>query len=280
VSALAKPGVSAQEAASVVTSATDLEPEVALILGSGLGAAVDALIKEEATIAYSELPGFKAPTVPGHEGRLSLWRIGGRSIAVFHGRVHLYEGDGMDPISLIPLLSAELGVRTMVVTGAVGALVPEILAGTIVVLRDHVNMMGTTPLRGWFDRDGTPAFIPMAVAYEPRLRALALEAAEAQGIRATDGVYAAVAGPTYETPAEVAFLRSAGATVVGMSVVPEVVMSRAFGMSVLGLCSVTNALGAPVSHEEVVRVSDQTATAVGRLLVDLLPRVGEGVKDA
>ncbi len=133
--------------------------------------------------------------------------------------------------------------------------------------------MGTAPLRGWRYPDGTPAFVPMRDAYDPRLRELTLEAARELGIRAVEGVYAAMSGPAYETATEVDFLRQAGATVVGMSLVPEVLPARALGMRVLGLCSVTNALGHDVSHEEVVRVSNETAAAVGRLLVDVFPRL-------
>jgi len=130
-------------------------------------------------------------------------------------------------------------------------------------------------MRGWRFPDGSPPFIPLSAVYDPALRALAIERAGALGIAATQGVYAAMSGPAYETPTEVAFLRSAGATVVGMSVVPEAVPAVALGLRVLGLCSVTNAVGQPIEHEDVVRVSNATAIAVGRLLVDLLPRIEE-----
>jgi purine-nucleoside phosphorylase len=155
----------------------------------------------------------------------------------------------------------------------VGALVPELRPGTVVVLSDHLNQMGTAPLCGWRYPGGMPAFVPMQEVYDEALGTLARARAEALGIGSATGVYAAMSGPAYETRAEVAFLRAAGATVVGMSMVPEAVPARALGMRVLGLCSVTNALGEDVVHEEVVRVSDETAVAVGRLLKDLLPRL-------
>jgi purine-nucleoside phosphorylase len=161
----------------------------------------------------------------------------------------------------------------MVVTAAVGGVEPGMPAGTVVILRDHVNLMGEAPLRGWRFPDGMPAFVNAQAIYDPALRELALERAAALGVRAAVGVYAAMSGPAYETPTEVAMLQTLGATVVGMSMVPEALPAHAMGMRVLGLCSLTNAFGEHVSHEEVVRVSNETAIAVGRLLVDLFPRL-------
>jgi purine-nucleoside phosphorylase len=176
----------------------------------------------------------------------------------------------------LPRLLSELGAGTIVVTAAVGGVEPGLAGGTVAVITDHLNMMGTAPLRGWQYADGMPAFIPMGGAYDPGLAELALERARALGIAAAPGVYAAMSGPAYETPTEIELIGQAGATVVGMSMVPEVLPARALGMRVVGLAMVTNALGEPVSHEEVVRVSNETAIAVGRLLVDLLPRIDEG----
>jgi purine-nucleoside phosphorylase len=173
----------------------------------------------------------------------------------------------------LPRLAKELGVDTIVLTAAVGGLVPGEAAGTVVVVRDHLNLMGVAPLRGWRYPDGMPTFISTTEIYDERLRTLAFERAQALGIASSVGVYAAMSGPAYETPTEVALLRSAGATVVGMSMVPEALPAAALGMRVLGICSLTNAFGEHVEHEEVVRVSNETAIAVGRLLVDLLPRM-------
>jgi purine-nucleoside phosphorylase len=268
----------AAEAAAVIRAKTGLVPRAAVVLGSGLGPALADYLDEETSIAYSDLPGFPAAAVPGHAGRLFLGKLAGVPVAAFSGRLHFYEGHGMDVPALLPRVARELGATTMVLTAAAGGLVPDLPVGTVVVVRDHLNFMGAAPLRGWRFPDGTPAFISMRDAYHPRLREHALEAAREFGIRATEGVYAAMSGPAYETPAEVAFLRQIGATVAGMSVVPEVLPARALGMHVLALCSVTNALGHEVSHEEVVRVSNETALAVGRLLVDVFPRLPtEGV---
>ena len=265
-----------RRAAKVVRAASELIPRVGLILGSGLGPALGDAFREEAGFAFTDLPGFPPPGVPGHAGRFALGHIAGVPVASFFGRVHFYEGHGMDVPALLPRLVRELGAETIVVTAAVGGVEPHLAGGTVAVVTDHLNMMGTAPLRGWRYPDGMPAFVPMGRAYDPSLAELALERARALDIAVAPGVYAAVSGPAYETPAEITVIGQAGATVVGMSMVPEVLPARALGMRVLGLAMVTNAFGEPVSHEEVVRVSNETAKAVGKLLVDLLPRIDEG----
>jgi purine-nucleoside phosphorylase len=262
-----------ERGAEVVRATTGLEPQVGIVLGSGLGPALADDLEEDASFPFADLPGFPPAGVPGHEGRLVIGRLAGVPVAAFFGRVHVYEGHDMDVPALLPRLARTLGAGTMVLTAAVGALDPDLAAGTVVVLADHLNMMGTSPMRSWRFPDGTPPFVSLADAYDPELRRLALDRADDLGILAAQGVYAAVSGPAYETPTEVGFLRAAGATVVGMSVVPEAVPAVALGMRVLGLCSVTNAFGEHVDHEDVVRVSNETAIAVGELLVDLLPRI-------
>ncbi|HEX9299029.1 MAG TPA: purine-nucleoside phosphorylase [Actinomycetota bacterium] len=259
--------------AEIVRAGTQLVPSVGLVLGSGLGPAIEDDLEVEASFAFTDLPGFPPPGVPGHAGTLSLGRFAGVAVAAFSGRVHYYEGYGMDVPALLPRLARELGAHTMVLTAAVGGLEPGVDAGIVVVLRDHLNMMGSAPLRAWRYPDGTPAFINTEEVYDREIADLAVERADALGIRAADGVYAAMSGPAYETPTEVAMLRRLGATVVGMSMVPEALPAVALGMRVLGICSLTNAFGEHVTHEEVVRVSNETALAVGRLLVDLLPRL-------
>jgi purine-nucleoside phosphorylase len=259
--------------AEVVRAVTDLVPTVGVVLGSGLGPALGEDLQEVASFSFTDLPGFPPPGVPGHAGRMVLGTIADVNVVAFFGRVHFYEGQGMDVPALLPRLASELGAGTMVLTAAVGGLVPGQPAGTVVVIRDHINMMGEAPLRGWRAPDGMPAFISTTDVYDDALAALAVERAQALGIPVAEGVYAAMSGPAYETPTEVGFLQQAGATVVGMSMVPESLPSCALGMKVLGLCSLTNALGEHVEHDEVVRVSNETAIAVGRLLVDLLPRM-------
>lgn len=259
--------------AAGVRARTDLVPRAGVVLGSGLGPALGDAFEEEASFAFTDLPGFPPPGVPGHAGRLALGRLAGVPVAAYFGRVHYYEGHGMDVPALLPRVASALGADTMVLTAAVGGLVPGEPAGTVIVLRDHVNLMGTAPLRAWRYPDGMPAFINTQHVYDEALGDLALERAAAIGVAALPGVYAAMSGPAYETPTEVRFLQQVGATVVGMSMVPESLPAVALGMRVLGLCSLTNAFGEHVEHEEVVRVSNETAIAVGRLLVDLLPRI-------
>lgn len=263
----------ATRAAAAVRAETDLAPTAGVVLGSGLGPAVADHLEEKASFPFTDLPGFPASGVPGHAGKLVLGHLAGVPVAAFFGRVHFYEGHGMDVPALLPRLAKEMGAHTMVLTAAVGGLVPGEAAGTVVILRDHLNMMGESPLRGWRYPDGMPTFISTTGVYDAALRDLALERAQSLGIASSAGVYAAMSGPAYETPTELAMLRNAGATVVGMSMVPESLPAAALEMRVLGLCSLTNAFGEHVEHDEVVRVSNETAAAMGRLLVDLMPRL-------
>jgi purine-nucleoside phosphorylase len=262
----------ARSAAAVVRTISVLRPRVGIVLGSGLGPALGDALRVDDTIAYGDLPGFPAITVPGHTGELVLGELAGVPIVGFRGRFHLYEGHDAEVPALLPRLAHALGADTMVLTAAVGAVVPELAPGTAVIVRDHLNFTGSVPLLRWRFADGSPAFVSAEV-YDPEPRALALERAAALDIVAAEGVYAAMRGPAYETPAEVAMLARAGATVVGMSMVPESLPAHALGMRVLGICSLTNALGESVTHEDVLRVSTSTAAAIGRLLVDLLPRL-------
>lgn len=263
----------AAQAAAVVRAQVALVPRAGVVLGSGLGPALGDALEETASFSFTDLPGLPPSGVPGHAGKLVLGHLAGVPVAAFFGRVHFYEGHGMDVPALLPRLAKELGADTMVLTAAVGGLVPGESAGTIVILRDHLNMMGVAPLRGWRYPDGMPTFISTTCVYDEALRDLAFERAQALGIPSSIGVYAAMSGPAYETPTEVALLQHAGATVVGMSMVPEALPATALEMRVLGICSLTNAFGEHVEHEEVVRVSNETAVAVGRLLVDLFPRM-------
>jgi len=261
-----------EEAAAVVRSRSALEPVAGLILGSGLGAAVEG-VEEDAAFSYQDLPGFTAPTVPGHAGRLVLGRLAGTAVAVFLGRMHYYEGNPMARSALPVRLSRLLGAGVMVLTASVGALDASLAPGTVVVGSDHINQMGENPLRGWRRPDGTPPFVDLSAAYDPVLAGVAVEEAEAIGAPVARGVYLAVSGPSYETPAEIEFMRRAGGSVVGMSVVPEAVPARALGMRVLGLFSVTNAVGGEVSHQEVIRVGNEMGSVLGRLLARVLPRL-------
>jgi purine-nucleoside phosphorylase len=269
---------------AAIRERTETEPVAGIVLGSGLGEAIR--VAKEAVgatdgleIDYAQLPGFPMPSVPGHAGRLWLGELGARPVAIFQGRVHLYEGHGMALSSITSRVSAALGARAMLLTTAVGAIDASLRGGSLSVIRDHINMMGTNPLAGWRNGDGSPAFVDVGDVYDAPLGDAALTAARAHAgdpSSVTEGVYAAVAGPAYETRAESELLRRAGATVVGMSMVPEAVAARALGMRVLGLSFVTNAAGAPVSHEGVLEASTAAAGTIGRVLADMIELVGRG----
>lgn len=253
---------------------TDIRPVAGVVLGSGLGDAISVAWAQAGSgdpleIPYGELPGFPPTTVPGHAGKLWLGTIGGRPVAMFQGRIHFYEGHPMPLASITTRVSHALGARTMVLSAAVGGLDTSLAGGSMVVVRDHLNLMGTNALAGWRYPDGSPAFVDVSRVYDADLSASALRIVRDHGTAVTEGVYAAMAGPSYETPAETEMLRRMGATVVGMSTVPEAVAARALGMRVLGLSFVTNAAGGAVSHEEVLLASKTAAEAIGRVVAGL-----------
>jgi len=271
------PDHAADAAAGMIRERWVRTPVAGVVLGSGLGDALGDALEVDVEIAYGELPGFPEAAVPGHAGTLLLGTLAGVPVAAFSGRFHLYEGHGAEVPALLPRVAHALGAQTFVLTAAVGGLVAGLAAGTVVLVRDHLNMMGTVPLAGWRSPDGMPAFINTQGVYDAELRALVAERAAALGVPVIEGVYAAMRGPAFETPAEVDMLAGLGATVVGMSMVPEALPAHALGLRVLGICSLTNAYGDHVTHEEVLRVSATTAAAVGRLLVDLFPHLpGQG----
>jgi len=261
----------ADAAAEVVRERCALVPSVAIVLGSGLGAATAAM-EEEASFGFDELPGFPAPTVPGHAGRLVLGRIAGIPVVVFRGRIHFYEGNDLATCALPVRVARALGATTVVLTAATGGIGQGLDTGHLVVGSDHINLLGQSPLRGWRRPDGSPPFVDMVGAYDDALAGLAVAAARNRGIPVSRGVYAAMPGPMYETPAEIGFLRTIGASVVGMSVVPEAVPARALGMRVLGLFFVTNQVGVEVRHEDVVRASDAMAGSIGEVIAEVLAK--------
>jgi len=243
-------------------------PQIAIVLGSGLGSLADRLTGA-VRIPYAEIPGFHVPTVEGHRGELVAGMLAGRSVVAQSGRFHLYEGHPADVAALPARLFAELGVSTFIVTNAAGGIRPSFLPGTLMLITDHLNLTGRNPLIGPVVL-GEPRFPDMSAAYDVGLRTLALEVARGQRTELAQGVYAALLGPTYETPAEVRMLATLGADAVGMSTVPEVIVANARGMRCLGISTITNAAagvsGAALSHAEVM----ETAAQVGRRLGDLI----------
>ncbi|HVE14560.1 MAG TPA: purine-nucleoside phosphorylase [Elusimicrobiota bacterium] len=256
-----------------------VSPRIAVILGSGVGSACPAL-EDTRELAYEDVPGFAGTTVQGHRGRLILGRLPGSGVgvAVLQGRIHFFEGHSLADVTLLVRAVAGLGVKTLVVTSAVGSLKPAIKPGHLVVLKDHINFMGHNPLRGLH----TPAFGPMfpdlVDAYTPALRKLALAACRRKKVPAREGVYVAVGGPSYETPAEIRAFAKLGGDVVGMSTVPEVIAARQLGLDVLVLSWISN-LAAGISktaltHEEVLELGQKMSGRLRAVLEDVLPRIG------
>lgn len=258
----------AAAAAAHLETRIGVRPSVALVLGSGLGDLADA-IEDPAILPYGEIPGFPRSTVAGHRGRLVAGRLAGAPVVAFQGRFHAYEGH--DPSSLVlPVrTAATLGASVLLVTCAAGGVNRRYGPGTLMLLSDHINLMGFNPLVGPV-RDGEDRFPDMSAAYDPRLRQLARDVARDEDIELAEGVYAAVLGPSYETPAEIRMLERLGADAVGMSTVPEVIAGRAAGLRVLGLALVTNAAagitGEPLSHDEVMAAGRAAAERFGRLV--------------
>ena len=252
-------------------------PSVALMLGSGISDAFG--IPDGGTrIPCAEIPGYPAPTVAGHTGELWVGRIGRLPVIVQRGRTHYYEGRSMDEVAFATRLYARLGAKTLIVTNASGAIRPDLRAGDLVLITDHINMLGQNPLRGPNLEELGPRFPDMSAAYTPRLRALAREAAKAEKIDLKEGVYVAALGPSYETPAEIRAFRAMGADIVGMSTVPEVIAAAHAGMDVLGVSIATNlAAGvdpnAALTHDEVIETTQQKGAELRRLLLAILARL-------
>ena len=253
-------------------------PEAMLVLGSGLGALADA-VEDPVAIPFAEVPGFPLAGVVGHAGRYVAGVLEGRKVLVQAGRFHVYEGHAAGLVIAPIRIGAGLGIETLLVTNAAGGVNRRFVPGDIMLIDDHLNMMGRNPLMG--DRlPGEDRFPDMSVAYDAELRALAESVALERGVPLRRGVYAAVTGPSYETPAEVRMLSLLGADAVGMSTVPEVIAARARGMRVLGFSLITNhAAGlslTPLSHDEVLETGRVAAEAFGGLVRGVVRRLSEG----
>jgi purine-nucleoside phosphorylase len=266
----------AGRAAKFLLGKTRLRPRVAVVLGSGLGDFAEGL--EGATrVPYAKIPGFPRSSVVGHAGRLVIGRSGKVPVAVMQGRVHLYEGHGIREAVFPVRVLARLGVRAIVFTNAAGGIDPAYGQGALVALRDHINLQGTNPLIGANDERFGPRFPDMTEAYSKAFRATAIEEAKRLGFTLHEGVYAAMHGPSYETPAEIRALRTLGAELVGMSTVPEVIAARHMGLGVLAISCVTNMaagiLDRPIDHEEVLQVGERVKGNFVALLQAVLPRI-------
>jgi purine-nucleoside phosphorylase len=263
------------QAVAYIRSKSSIQPEVGLILGSGLGNVVDA-IETEASIPYSEIPGAKASTVLGHQGRLILGRANGLPVAVMQGRVHFYEGYEMAEVMFLARVLGRLGIRRLIVTNAAGGINTSYAPGDLMLISDHINLMGVNPLRGANVDDLGVRFPDMSDAYSEQLRGLAREVANEQGLKVQEGVYLALSGPTYETPAEIRAFRVLGADAVGMSTAPEVIAASHMQIPVLGISCITNMaagiLGQKLTHQEVMETTARVQKEFTNLVLGVLDR--------
>jgi xanthosine phosphorylase len=265
------------EAASAITERAGLSPRVGVVLGSGLGAVADA-VADQTVIEYADLPGFPRPTVAGHGGRAVLGRMGDVPVAVLQGRAHVYEGGDLDAIrSPIRALRAA-GAEILVLTNAAGSLRPEVGPGRLMLITDHINLSGVNVLSGPNDEQIGPRFPSLRDAYDPELRERLRAAAAELGTELAEGVYLAVSGPTFETPAEIRAYATLGADAVGMSTVHETAVARHTGLRVAAGSAITNfAEGMspePLSHEQTLRDAQTAADALAPLLVRFVEHLG------
>jgi purine-nucleoside phosphorylase len=264
----------AKAAVGAIAGLTKRTPTVAIVLGSGLGALADQ-VQDADRIPYEKIPGWKRSTVPGHAGQLVVGALEGKTVAVMKGRLHYYEGYDMQEITFPVRVFKAWGIDTIILTNACGGLNPSFKAGDLMVINDHINFMAGNPLRGANDDTLGPRFPDMVGAYTEELRRLAHQA----DADLREGVYVAVAGPNFETPAELRMLRRWGADAVGMSTVPEVLVARHAGMRILAIATVTDmATGLPglidhVSHEEVLAIADRAGKRLGEVVKGVVARL-------
>jgi purine-nucleoside phosphorylase len=266
----------AERAAKFILSKTKLRPKIALVLGSGLGGFADELT-DATRIPYQKIPDFPRSTAIGHAGLLVIGKAEGIAVAAMQGRVHLYEGYSAREVGFAMRVFGRMGMRSAILTNAAGGINPEFKQGALVVIRDHINLQGANPLTGSNDERFGPRFPDMTQAYWRSYREIALAEAKRLGIEPHEGVYAALPGPSYETPAEIRYLRTIGADLVGMSTVPEVIVARHMGIRVLGISCVTNMaagiLDRPLDHSEVLETGERVKGQFIALLRAVIPRI-------
>lgn len=264
------------EAADFIRTACPLPPRVGVILGSGLGEFADS-VAEPSGVAYSAIPHFKTAGVAGHAGRLVLGRVGSVSVAVLQGRIHYYEGHEIDEVVFPVRVLAALGVRSLLLTNAAGGINRDFRPGDLMVIRDHINLTGVNPLRGRNDDRLGPRFPDMSTLYDPAFQEIIAAALLEMGRPARRGIYAGLAGPSYETPAEIRMLAALGADAVGMSTVAEAIAARHMGLRVAGISCITNlAAGVsaqPLRHSEVTETAERVKGDFIRLLNRVVPQL-------
>lgn len=272
--------VRADGAARFILARTKLRPKIALVLGSGLGAFADDLTSA-VKIPYQKIPNFPRSTAIGHAGQLVIGLSGDVPVAAMQGRVHLYEGYSVRDVVYPMRVLGRMGIRAAILTNAAGGIPHDFQQGALVVIRDHINLQGANPLIGPNDDRFGPRFPDMTQAYWKPYREIALSEALRLGIGVHEGVYAALSGPSYETPAEIRYLRTIGANLVGMSTVPEVIVARHMGIRVLGISCVTNMaagiLDKPINHQEVLETTERVKSQFVALLRAVIPRLASDV---
>lgn len=273
----------AGRAAKFILGKTKLRPRIGLVLGSGLGSVAEEFTNAS-RIAYREIPYFPRSTAIGHAGMLVIGRLGGVPVAAMQGRVHLYEGYAGNEVVFPMRVMARTGIRAVILTNAAGGVNLNFNKGCLVVLRDHINLQGTNPLIGPNDERFGPRFPDLTQVYWKPYREAALEEGKRLGVPMFEGVYAALTGPSYETPAEVRYLRAIGADLVGMSTVPEAIAAAHLGIRVLAISCVTNMaadiLDEPIAAEEVLETMKRAKADFSALLRAIIPRLDEDLRSA
>jgi purine-nucleoside phosphorylase len=266
----------AEKAARMIRASASAEVSVAIVLGSGLGAFAEELT-EAIAIPYHEIPGFARATVEGHAGQLVIGKAGKVTIAAMQGRFHFYEGYSLEDVTFPIRVLKLLGVRTLVLTNAAGALNVEFAPGSLMVISDHLNLLGANPLTGPNDDRFGPRFPDLTLVYAPELQNIVIEEAHAMGMEMRRGIYAALSGPSYETPAEIHMVRTLGADAVGMSTVPEAIVARHMEMQVIGISCITNlAAGVsnrPIDHSQVMAIGERVREQFTELLRRVVKRL-------
>jgi purine-nucleoside phosphorylase len=264
------------EMASAVRNRTAYRPKIAIILGSGLGGFAE-LLQDSNMIPAADLPGYPISTVPGHKGRLVFGKLDGVEVAAIQGRVHYYEGHPLSIVTLPVRLLHALGVQVLIVTNASGGISPRLKPGDLMLIDDHVNLMGTTPLVGWIPTDEVNRFVDMGRAYSPKLNHLTEKVALELGIPLRRGVLGVLTGPSYETPAEVRMQAILGCDAACMSTVPEVIVAKSLGMTIMGISCITNQAAGlsdgPLNHEEVQEIAAKVAPKFQALIRTLIIRI-------
>lgn len=264
-----------EDASAAVRERCGEVPEVAVVLGSGLGDFAEKPT-ESVAVPYGELPHWPTSTVPGHAGQLVCGNVAGKRVAVLAGRVHFYEGHDLNTVVFATRVMARIGVKNIILTNAAGGINAAFAEGTLMVIDDHINLVGSNPLIGPNDDGFGPRFPDMTEVYSKRLRAIADATGQSKELPVLHGIYAAMHGPSYETPAEVRFLRTIGADAVGMSTAPEAIAARHMGMQVLGISCITNmaaGMRKPLNHAEVMETARRVRGSFMALLEGIIERI-------